>query len=162
MPPANEVPPPMERAVATAGAMCVIDWNRTSGRPIASRSNVGVDASSGCWVAVTGWTLLRTSPDDPVEPTTPACIPGRGVSLSCAVKRGRGWCGSVRELKHLHGGGRIQPRNVASEERVCDTVDHAGAMPVPRLEHRRECGQPAVGVDALNRPQRERRRFATG
>src|SRR6476661_1185604 len=39
-PPANSVAAPIERAVATAGAMCVIDWKRTSVRPIAPRSSV--------------------------------------------------------------------------------------------------------------------------
>src|SRR6478752_9666107 len=39
-PPANRVAAPIERAVATAGAMCVIDWKRTSVRPIAPRSSV--------------------------------------------------------------------------------------------------------------------------
>ena len=38
MPPANAVAAPMDRAVATAGAMCVIDWNRSSVSPIALRS----------------------------------------------------------------------------------------------------------------------------
>src|SRR6188508_3883263 len=52
MPPANAVAAPIERAVATAGAMCVIDWNRSSGRPIALRARVG-DAVSDCWMAVT-------------------------------------------------------------------------------------------------------------
>ncbi len=47
MPPANEVAAPIDRAVATAGAMWVIDWNRTSGRPIASRASVGCEPSTG-------------------------------------------------------------------------------------------------------------------
>ena len=38
MAPANAVAAPMERAVATAGAMCVIDWNRSSVSPIALRA----------------------------------------------------------------------------------------------------------------------------
>jgi hypothetical protein len=41
IPPANDVAAPIDNAVATAGAMCVIDWNRTSGSPIASRSSDG-------------------------------------------------------------------------------------------------------------------------
>jgi len=35
-PPANWAPTMIEKATAAAGAMCVIDWNRTSLRPIAS------------------------------------------------------------------------------------------------------------------------------
>ena len=52
MAPANAVAAPIDSAVATAGAMCVIDWNSTSGRPIALRARVG-DAVSDCWMAVT-------------------------------------------------------------------------------------------------------------
>src|SRR6266487_4929465 len=37
-PPANWAPTMIEKATAAAGAMCVIDWNRTSLRPIASRA----------------------------------------------------------------------------------------------------------------------------
>ena len=48
MPPANEVAAPIESAVATAGAMCVIDWNRTSGRPIALRAR---PAARALWAA---------------------------------------------------------------------------------------------------------------
>jgi hypothetical protein len=49
LPPANNVAAPRERAVATAGAMWVIDWNRTSVSPIAFRSRPResvVDATS--------------------------------------------------------------------------------------------------------------------
>src|SRR5438132_14232482 len=38
LPPANSVAAPSDRAVATAGAMWVIDWNRTSVSPMALRS----------------------------------------------------------------------------------------------------------------------------
>ena len=40
LPPAKSVAAPSERAVATAGAMWVIDWNRTSVSPIAFRSRL--------------------------------------------------------------------------------------------------------------------------
>src|SRR6188472_1263050 len=56
MPPANAVAAPIDNAVATAGAMWVIDWNRTSGRPIALRASVGDEPSLGCGLAVTGGT----------------------------------------------------------------------------------------------------------
>ncbi len=46
IPPAKVVAAPIDRAVATAGAMWVIDWNRTSGSPIASRSSDGAAAPS--------------------------------------------------------------------------------------------------------------------
>ena len=48
MPPANVVAAPIDRAVATAGAMCVIDWNSTSGRPIALCARVGDAVSVDC------------------------------------------------------------------------------------------------------------------
>src|SRR5947207_2216558 len=38
LPPANSVAAPSDRAVATAGAMWVMDWNSTSVSPIAFRS----------------------------------------------------------------------------------------------------------------------------
>ena len=40
LPPAKSVAAPMDRAVATAGAMWVMDWNRTSVSPIAFRSRL--------------------------------------------------------------------------------------------------------------------------
>ena len=45
-PPAKAMPPTMENATAAAGAMWVIDWKRTSRRPMASRArpSVGPDA----------------------------------------------------------------------------------------------------------------------
>ena len=49
MPPAKLVAAPMDSAVATAGAMWVIDWNSTSGRPIAFRARPG-DDSPWLWV----------------------------------------------------------------------------------------------------------------
>src|SRR4029450_10455523 len=42
IPPANEVAAPIDRAVATAGAVWVIDWHRTLGSPIAPRSRHAV------------------------------------------------------------------------------------------------------------------------
>ena len=62
IPPANAVAAPIEMAVATAGAMCVIDWNRTSVRPMALRARVGDAGSWGlrgsCHVPI----LLRCAP----------------------------------------------------------------------------------------------------
>ena len=64
MPPANVVAAPMERAVATAGAMWVIDWNRTSVSPIAfafeacpTRGVSGADDGRGTWTPAmpTSW-----------------------------------------------------------------------------------------------------------
>src|SRR4051794_25328969 len=69
MPPANAVAAPIERAVATAGAMCVIDWNRSSGSPIASRSrplSAVVDATE---------TLLSLSPLTPPSERPLLCGP---------------------------------------------------------------------------------------
>ncbi len=40
MPPAKAVAAPMDRAVATAGAMWVMDWNSSSVSPIALRSRL--------------------------------------------------------------------------------------------------------------------------
>ncbi len=47
IPPANDVAAPIDSAVATAGAMWVIDWNSTSGSPMASRSRDGVVPPTG-------------------------------------------------------------------------------------------------------------------
>ena len=52
IPPANDVAAPIDSAVATAGAMWVIDWNSTSGSPIASRSSDGAAPPTGRSFAV--------------------------------------------------------------------------------------------------------------
>ena len=74
MPPANEVAAPMERAVATAGAMCVIDWNSTSGRPMALRARPG-DGSPELWVVAVTGVFLRTT-RGPRGPRTDAAVYG--------------------------------------------------------------------------------------
>ena len=55
IPPANAVAAPIEIAVATAGAMWVIDWNRTSVRPIALDARPGDEPWGGAGSRSTGW-----------------------------------------------------------------------------------------------------------
>ena len=47
IPPAKAVAAPIERAVATAGAMWVMAWNSSSVIPIASRSRLPAGADAG-------------------------------------------------------------------------------------------------------------------
>ena len=61
MPPANDVAAPIESAVATAGAMWVMDWNSTSGNPMALRSSDGVPPETSA-VEVTGMSSSDASP----------------------------------------------------------------------------------------------------
>ena len=61
LPPANSVAAPSDRAVATAGAMWVMDWNRTSVSPIAPRSSPGSAGSAGTYVAAIASTSARVA-----------------------------------------------------------------------------------------------------
>ena len=72
--PAKPVAAPIESAVATAGAMCVIDWKRTSGRPMASRLSA-LPPSAGTVVAVMPALLRASGP-----PSKVAAL--RGCALS--------------------------------------------------------------------------------
>src|SRR6476620_1835655 len=84
LPPAYRVAAPRDRAVATAGAMWVIDWNRTSVSPIAFRSRLvppvddATQASSPSHAS--GWTWART----PDILTVPA-VADKGLSERVAA-----------------------------------------------------------------------------
>src|SRR5688572_6104698 len=58
-PPAKFAPTMMEKATATAGAMCVMDWNRTSRRPMASRAS---PVPRGCTSVAMKHLLNRAGP----------------------------------------------------------------------------------------------------
>ena len=73
IPPANAVAAPIEIAVATAGAMCVIDWNRTSVRPIALGASPP-DEPVGAWSTLVGVAVTVNPP--PLAPRVTRCVPG--------------------------------------------------------------------------------------
>ena len=67
IPPANDVAAPIDSAVATAGAMWVIDWNSTSGKPMASRSS---DGAASPLVARTRSSRPSSLPHGKVSPSS--------------------------------------------------------------------------------------------
>ncbi len=86
IPPANEVAAPIDSAVATAGAMWVIDWNSTSGSPMASRSSDGAVPPTG-----RSFTVIPDPPSLPLPAGNlgPPTL-GRSRGKSYAVRPGWG------------------------------------------------------------------------
>src|SRR6185503_9003849 len=78
MPPANVVANPIDRAAATAGAMNVIDWNRTSVRPTAPRWSW----ASGCAPAIASF--------PPSRQTVGTVLLCRNGAILCLGARGPG------------------------------------------------------------------------
>src|SRR5687768_15829240 len=109
LPPANSVAAPIERAVATAGAMWVMDWNRTSVSPMAPRSRVcspGLDAD-----------------EDIVPPSPPAC-----AARSSPPPIGHASGASYAPQIHLEGASRGPGHGAGVEFPCCWDVEVADGI----------------------------------